>query len=267
MKSLNYLVSIAILLVMSLNLTAQDSTEEKAEKPKKKQLMTVHVDEVKPSMYLEYEKISKELIDLCTKHGIDDVNWMVVERDDMSFSYVSPMEKFGDLDRQYFKTLVEKAGEEVVKDLFNRMDKCYDKHYNMTLALDYELSYMPEGMDINMTDQLYRDFAYYYFEPQNYAALKDLAKKFKDAYVTANSDYHYRIYWSGYGTGDQYLMVVSSGTSEADLATKREMNREKMKEAIKDLRVEFLQLITDMDFASGEMRPDLSYGGNTLSQR
>lgn len=266
MKFLNYLASITLLMVMTLNLTAQEAEEKKAEKPKK-QIVNVHVDEVKPSKYLEYIEIEKELVALCKKHGIEDVNWMTVEHDDMKFSYVTPLDGMGDLDDSYFSTLFEKAGKEVVMDIFNRMDKCYDKHYNMTLALDYESSYMPNGMEINMTDQLHRDFAYYYFEPQNYDALKDLVKKYKKAYVAANSDYYYRIYWSGYGSGDQYLMVVSSGKSESDLAKKREMNREKMKDSVKDLKAQFLQLVTDMDFSSGEMRPDLSYGGNTLSQR
>jgi len=76
MKSLNYLLAMAMVVVLSFNLTAQDDSEEMAEKPEKpkKQLVNIHVDEVKPSMYLEYEKISKELVALCTKHGIDDVN-------------------------------------------------------------------------------------------------------------------------------------------------------------------------------------------------
>ena len=63
------------------------------------QLYTVHLDNVKPSMIGEYEKIAKEFNDACEKYN-PETSWLTATTSDFKFMYVTPMESFADLDMQ-----------------------------------------------------------------------------------------------------------------------------------------------------------------------
>jgi len=241
---------ITLLLLVPLMAPAQE---------KSTQAYSIHEDQVKPSMVAEYEMISKELIDNLKKHNIQGVNWLAASTTDFRYMFVSKIDNMADLDRPRFKELAEKMGKEALADLFDRMDKCYDKHGSYILNLDESLSYMPEGIDQNPTGQSYRQFAYWHIAPANLSAAVDLAKEIKALYAKKGSKHYYRIYRSGFGTMDSYFLVAIASKDATTFAMKDAENLELLGEEGQQIFGKALKLASKYEEVSGSIRADLSY--------
>ena len=69
------------------------------------QAYVIHEDRVKPGMVEEYEQIAKDLVAACKEHNIQEINWMTVAQDDNTYLYITPLEKFAELDVNNFSFL------------------------------------------------------------------------------------------------------------------------------------------------------------------
>lgn len=220
---------------------------------------TVHEDIVKPSKIMEYEKIAKELKDNLVKHDIAEAKYLAASTEDFRFMYVSAIDGMADLDNNVFKTLADKMGKENLKDLFSRMNACYDKHGSYTMGLNEELSFMPDGMSQTQKGKPYRVFAWYHTTPSNWKALSDAGKAMKDLHASKGSKLHYRVYQSGYGTVGAYFMVAISAESEADFAKMNKENLELLGTEGQKLMGKVWANTAKYETTRGMMRMDLSY--------
>ncbi|NNF02743.1 MAG: hypothetical protein HKN22_08660 [Bacteroidia bacterium] len=250
---------ITILMISPAFAFAQD-----AEKPAKTKMMySVHEDQVKPSMYMEYEKICKELVSLMKEHNIEDGGWLTTSTDDYRYWYLSPKSSMADLDKNVFKTLTEKIGKDKMNDLWARMDKCYDKHGSFMITMDTELTYMPSGIDQNPEGETWREFHFWHFTPENEEAAWKVAKEITTLVASVKSPLNYRVYRSGFGTVGTYYLVAFAAKDEADFAAKfakhRELGGQNLLTKLNELRA----LTDKYEEVEGQVRNDLSYKPQT----
>jgi len=251
MKNLKITFLLFVMFILLQNtITAQNSDV---------QMYYVHEDRVKPSMVKESDRIDKELIDLLKKHNIQEANWMAVQKNDQTKLYLSPINSLADLDKDMFKTLGDKIGNDAMTKLFSQYSKCYDEHGDYVINLRKDLSYMPNGMTLTTEGQPYRRFYYNYVTAENVANMTNTFKKVKEVFVKHNGSLHYRVYTPGFGTIGNYFMVVISAKNEEELAKAEGAMWEKMSGDLQPLFDEMDKYTSKLDMQTGWMRDDLSY--------
>jgi len=251
MKTFKIAILIALFVLPSTFSFAQDKSETKS--------FWVHEDFVKLSKTVEYEKISKELIDHLNKHNIQDEKWITASTSDNRYLYIGALDKMADLDRPLFGTLAEKAGKEVLGDLFGRMDKCYSKHTDYIIHLENDLSYMPAGMTMTPEGQDFREFHYLYHSPANGSKMKEHLKAIKKMFVDKGSKVHYRVYRSGFGAAGSFYMVAVAAKNQLDMAQKGAENDKLFGEEGQKAFAAMRSDLAKYKKYEGMMRPDLGY--------
>lgn len=240
-----------LLMLLCLAITTAQETKNLA--------YYVHEDQVKPSMISEYNAISKEFSEACKKHNLQDYSYNVAATNTGKYMSISPIEKFADLDVNVMAPLAEKMGEEAFTDLFNRFNSCYDKHGDYIVFLNNELTYMPEGIDVNTPGEDYRIWHRMNVAPENIQKLKGKLKELKALYTKKGAKEYYRIYHNGFGNmGDYYLAVISAKDAQ-DLARKTAESDALLGEEGEKLFKEIFKYVSSYTVERGRMLPDLAY--------
>ncbi len=221
------------------------------------QLYAVHLDNVKPSMIGEYEKICKEFNEACEKYN-PETSWLTASTSDFKFMYITPMENFAELDKSPFKDMATEMGD-AFGELFQRFNKCYDSHSDFVIALLKDLSYMPDGMSQTQEGQNYRDFFYIYFTPENGAKIKEGMKAVKEMFANKGSKSHYRVYRSGFGNLENYYLVAISSKDEIDSAQRSKANDDLLGPERFETFRKVMKHASRIEEYTGAIRPDLSY--------
>lgn len=223
-----------------------------------KQMYTVHVDHVKPSMLMQYEGVCLELLAKCKEHNFEQP-WLTLVTDEFDYFYVTPIDNMAELDDNPFAGLAEKMGEKELGMMFQKMDKYYDDHEDYTIVMDKDLSYTPDGLTQTPAGKPFRKNTMYYFKPENWAAAEQLAQDFKDLFAKKGSKMHYRVYRSGYGSDGTYFMIAVAAESPAAYETMAAENNALLGEEGQQLFGRLMGLISDRKIISGYVRGDLSY--------
>lgn len=244
----------ALLITLILSgflMWAQDGNSQQA--------FLVHEDRVKPGMVDEYEQVSKDLIAACKENNIQELNWMTVSQDDHTYLYITPMEKFAELDVNNFSFLADKMGKEKMSALFDRFNPCYDEHGDYVIYLHKDLSYQPGGVNPNPEGKYYRRFMYDYVTPSDQKGYVEALKEIKELFVRKNSKMNYRIYSTGFGIMGKYYLIVLEGEDPVKFETMAAENWEGMGEDMMPLVKKIRAKVYRSDEKTGWMRADLSY--------
>ncbi|MBD1261092.1 hypothetical protein HZY62_10870 [Maribacter polysiphoniae] len=242
-------VTVILFLLPYLNI-AQES---------KNQLFYIHEDRVKPSMIQEYEQISKEFKEACTKHNLQGLSWEVASTSTGRYLNISPLTNMAELDKNVMAPLAEKMGDEAFKDMFKRFNRCYDKHGDYLVYLNEELTYMPEGISTTTEGQNYRKWHFLHVTPDNIQDLKEKLKELKALFTRKGSKEYYRVYHNGFGTMGDYYVAVLSAIDEEDYAKKSKANQVLLGEEGKKVFDDVFKYVYKYEVESGSMHPELSY--------
>ncbi|TVZ59831.1 hypothetical protein NA63_2371 [Flavobacteriaceae bacterium MAR_2010_105] len=248
MKTFKPTFLIAILLCFSFNFSIAQ------------QRYQVHVDEVKPSMVQEYEKVSKEFVEACKKHK-PATSWITAVTSDLKYMSVTPMENFAELDKNPFEAMAKAMGDDFGK-LFERFDKCYDSHYSYVLNLSESLTYMPDGISQTQEGKNNRRYYFIHHTPENGRNLYEAIKGVKDLFASKNSKMYYRVYHSGFGSKDAFFLVAISSKDDVDHAQMSKANDELLGEDAGKVFGNMMKYVEKFEEYSGSIRPDLGYSGN-----
>ena len=250
MKTKLTLFALAIYCFMPLLAEAQE---------KNYQAFWVHEDRVKPGMVDEYEQVTKDLVAACKEHNIQDVNWLALRLNDNRYMYVSPVEKFADLDKNGFAALAEKMGEDEMNALFDKYNGTYGKHGDYMVYLQKDLSYMPGGISTTVEGENYRTMYFHYVAPGHDKDYMATLKKIKASFEKHNSKIHYRVYKSGFGTMGPYYMVAVAAKDATQSAQRGAENWELMKGDLEGLFAEMNKYMYKTDEVRGWIMSDLTY--------
>jgi hypothetical protein len=249
MKTLKSTIGLAILLMLlPLISTAQENP-----------MYWIHVDDVKPSMAAEYEATVKEALGLLNQHNIQSAGMIVLATNDSKYHFISPIKNLGDVNYKVWKDLSEKAGQEVVSNLFRKMDKCYDNERDYVLTLRKELTYMPEGITQTPEGRNYRKNYLFYVAPGNRAAVDEKFKAVKEVYAKKGAKEYYRVYKSGFGADGEHYLVSIAAKDAMDYAKTEVETMELIGDEGKRVLDELFGSSLKYKVIDGYMRPDLAY--------
>jgi hypothetical protein len=248
MKAIKNLLTIVLISLFSGQALAQAP-----------QMFLVHEDRVKPSKVMEYEQLAKQLVEGAREHNMEVPGWITVSMDDMRYMYVSPLSSMSEMDKDPWSPFREKMGPDSFDQMMSSMDQCYDSHGDYILLLHPDLSYMPDGMTQTPEGQDYRGFYYVKTTPSQLPALIESMKKIKDMFASKNSKSYYRVYSSGFGNMETYLMVAVAAQDEISYAQEGKENNELLGQEGYEVFGKMMNHITSMEEVRGRMRPDLAY--------
>lgn len=246
------MMAVLFCLYMSLGLMAQET---------KNQAFWIHEDKVKPSMMAEYEQVSRDLVENCKKHDLQDVQWSVAQMDDGTYMSISPIQELADIQNMSFDPLREKMGDEEFSKIFERFNKCYDTHGDYVAILNSELSYMPDGLTPETPGKNYRVWHRLDVTPSNIQNLRGKMKELKSLFASKGSKMHYRIYHSGFGNMGNYYVAVISAKDAQDYDRMSAENDELLGKEGEQLFEEMFKYVDAYSVKRGGMRPDLAYKG------
>ena len=222
------------------------------------QTFRIHVDHVYPSSTAAYEKISKKIADLAVENK-EKEGWNVLWTNDNKVISISPVKGWEELGNAFMPNTQAKMGDQKFRELFEEFDRHYDKHNDYILTLNSNLSYMPDGMTVNPQGKNYRKNTLMYYKARDRKKVEEIAQKFKDLYSKKGSKSHYRVYFSGFGVEESYIMVVGSAVNALEYQKQAEENRKLIGDDSRKLWDELSQYVTRREYIEGNMRPDLSY--------
>lgn len=247
MKTMNKLFTAMLLVLISTAfLNAQN------------QFYRIHVDHVYPSSSEAYEKVSKRLATLAKENQEED-GWNVMWTTDNRVISIDPVSGWEDLGKEFMPKTRAKIGDEKFAEIFSEFDKHYDHHNDYTLILSGDLSYMPDGMTTTPANKNYRKNMVMYHKARDRQKVAEIAEKFKDLYAKKGSKSHYRVYFSGFGNPEAYIMVASAAENALEQAKQADANNKLLGEDAKKLWDELSQYITKIEYLEGNMMPELSY--------
>ncbi|SHG20447.1 hypothetical protein SAMN05444483_10637 [Salegentibacter echinorum] len=247
MKTLQQKLMFMLLVIAPIFMNAQN------------QAYWVHEDQVKPAKVMEYEQVTKDFIDACKEHNLQNGDWAAAQVNDGKYLTISPIQKMADFDKNPLAPLAEKMGEEEFRRIFDRFNQCYDKHRDYIVILNSDLSYMPEGLDVNTPGQDYRKWHFLHVVPSNISKLRAKMKEIKALYSEKDSKEYYRVYRSAFGTnGDYYLVTISAKDALSYAQVSAENDKFLGEEGEKMMR-ELYGLLESYEVKTGRMRPDLGY--------
>ncbi len=245
MKTLKSILLAALLMCFTFNFSFSQKRYQ------------IHVDNVKPSMVGEYEKIAKSFTEACVKYNPQGP-WITASTNDMKYMYISPMENFADLDKNLYADMAKAMGDDFGK-MFQDFNKCYDSHSDFVISLSESLTYMPEGISQMQEGQNYRNWYYLYFTPENSANIYEAMKGVKGLFESTGSKSYYRVYSSGFGCPESFYLVAISSKDEVDSAMGGKENEKVLGEKRPEVFGNLMKYVSRFEEVTGYMRPDLSY--------
>jgi hypothetical protein len=237
----------ALLLTVNLNLQAQNQT------------FSIHADYVKPSMESDYVAVAKDFVAECKKHNLQNTGWTTMRLDNGTYMYFESIPNMAALDVDAFAPLADKMGKENFQALFDRFNKCYDRHGNYLLTRIESLTYMPEGALAAQEGQNYRKYHYLYVTPSTAKMVGEKMKAIKELYTKKGSKEYYRVYHSDFGTIGEYFLVVISAKDEQSYAIQSDENEKLLGDEGKKLLDDLFKNIARYDPVTGYIHPELSY--------
>lgn len=223
------------------------------------QMFSIHADYVKPSMESEYVEVSKTFVAECKKHNLQNADWTALRLDNGTYLTFESIPNMAALDINSFASLSEKMGKENFQALFDRFNKCYDRHGSYNITRIENLTYMPDGAMAAQEGQNYRKYHYLYVTPATSKMIAEKMKAIKDLYVKKGAKEYYRVYHSGYGTLGEYFLVVISAKNELSYAVQSDENDKLLGDEGKKLLDDLFKNISRYEPVTGYLRPDLSY--------
>ncbi|MGB5420267.1 hypothetical protein [Algibacter sp.] len=247
MKTLKSTLLITLLLCFSFTITNAQ------------QAFIIHQDNVKPSKFMEYEKIAKEFHEASIQHNVQ-TSWSTAMTNDFQYFYITPIKNMAELDERPFEEMAKTMGDKF-GEMFNRFDQCYSSHGDYIVIRDSELSYMPENKTEAPADENYRKWYYMYYTPKNAKKMREGMLAVKEYFKAKGSTEYYRVYRNGFGQMKNYYMVSVSAKDEIDSAKKSKANQELLGSFDERWAVfsKVMDYTSKTEEFSGEMRPDLSY--------
>lgn len=222
------------------------------------QAYAIHLDYVYPSKVVSYETLAKKLAGLA-KENKEESGWLTFVTDDYRYHYMTAIENMADMDKDFMPNVRKTLGNEKYGELFNEFDNYYDHHTDYILNLSANLSYMPEGLTLTPEGKNYRRQAKFYFKPRDRAKVVEIFKSYKELYAKKGSKMHYRIYLSGFGNDESYVMASFAAQNALDYAKMASERNQLLGDENNNLYNELEKYITKVERISGNIRMDLSY--------
>lgn len=263
MRKRSWISLLTVVLLLSAVSPAVVMGEEEAGTHPKYSI--VHIDVVKPSMQMEYEKNNKKWVEACTEAGLGPEYSWFGSNAGFTYVWISPMENYAYLDGQDARNMVfaDALGEEKMAELMEGA-KAISSHETLISKYMPELSYQPAA-PASTNPGVYR-LGMHSVKPDKTEQFEALVKEVVAAFEKAESPVGFHGYQTQFGSGPSYVFSTLADNEEqlnGYPSTGKVLAEALGEEKAAELFEEWKSCIDDYKEEDYRIRHDLSFAGKT----
>ncbi len=189
-------------------------------------MIAIHEDKVLIDKSDAYWNAAAELKKTLEAKKVTGVKYWAFRSDDGSFSFVTPINNFAELDNNMWKN----AGNQIGSEIFMKLESAFNGTY--LSHQDYIIEYKPDksfNTESWTEKDVYREMTFYYLYEDKMDIYNKLLDEWKTAFTGINSTMGYQVYSNGLGMSGPVSIVMTWGENENDMQQEYSKTYEAMK--------------------------------------
>jgi hypothetical protein len=231
--------------------------------PPKTQLFLIHEETANPSMVMQYEGATKDLIKAFTDKKVTSPSFMVntFMTTDFHYIYLTPITNWAQIDSVWkdWMSAGDTVGKEKWADIMKRGNGAMISYDDAVAARRDDLSYMPENPRLKMEEMPFARVDYYYLKPGMEEQAEQVARDYVALFKAKKVPDGFSIYMAMSGHDLPLLVAVIPAKSPADFAATDERTAAALGDALRNLQGRAMALTRRIEHKDSWYRPDLSY--------
>jgi hypothetical protein len=252
-KPKNFLFLLALMICYPGLVQAQDSTDG--------QLFWLHEEVVKISKWDQYEKTSKEWVNLMIQGGLDLPAVYASQRDDGHYYYLIPLNNYAGIDKAYgaFNDAITKVGKDKWKDYVMRNNSSMETSKDYVVRRSDKYSYQPKEPRVKPEDQGFTHWIFFTYTNEKRQDVLDVLAEWKVLYEKNNIPDGWAIWFPELGFQNNMIALTENAKDAADFYAEMKKNSVKIKDEENKLWEKLSANVLTMEEKYGKPRPDLQY--------
>ena len=252
--------SLTVLTILVMTATP-GLAQEKAEDNR---LILVHEEFVNPDRSADNETLIEEFLAMAPQHQ-HSLPFSTFTLDDGRYFYATPLEGYSGLEgfNAAWNDTMSKIGQEKMAEMMAKAEGTADHSRDSLWWERLDLSYEPEGVEVDPETATYRSWGWFYGKPGHELKIEEYLKKYIELATKLDIKRGWYTYVGDIGSDAPVYVWLEMGDSEASFAAMSE-------EIMKKIGDEGMQLWSGMvkharkfEVVRGEYRPELSYTPKT----
>lgn len=230
----------------------------------KDQLYWVREEVVKVGMWDQYEKTSKQWVEMMTGAGLDFPFMRASQRDDGHYYYLFPLSNYADIDKfpEKFGSAIEKIGQEKWGDFMVENESSMETHKDFIARWSAKYSYIPKEPRIKPEEAQFIHWLFFTYKLEKRQEVLDVLGEWKALYEKNNMPDGWSIWLIELGEDNNMIALTESAKDAASFYANMEENSGKLKEEEQKLWEKFSGNILSIKQHYGRPRPDLGFVNN-----
>jgi hypothetical protein len=246
-------------LVFAAFLIASLAAAQETAQPK---LFVLHQEQARPGMTKQYEEATKEYLSLVRQHHekLPALQFVVMAREDFRYSYLTPLENYGSLDKVQagYGAMISAVSQAKWDELMARQGAATEL-IGQLIMLEYPgFSYVPAKPRLKADEERYVRMDYHYVLPGREPDAMAVAQATVELYRKKGVADGFRLFVVQVGPEMPLLIVMSSARDAADFEEREKVNEELLGAEGKDLAQRAFAVLRRFETYSATVRPDLS---------
>lgn len=246
------------LLFLASSVCAQMAT------PPRPELYLIHEEIAKPSMVMQYESVTRELLNTLAEKNADPkiMSMNLFTTTDLHYVYVVPISSFAGIDaiNQQFMNVAQAAGKDRWADLMNRGNATMSSYNEFVVMKRPDLSYVPATPRVKQSDVRFAHWAFYYLDASKpMDGVEQIAKDYVALFRSKNVPDPFTVYVASSGNDLPLLVVSVPAKSAADYYTEDERVAAMLGADVRPLQARALANTRRYEVKDATLRPELSY--------
>ena len=229
----------------------------------KPQLYLIHEEIAKPSMLMQYESTTREVLTALTEKKADPAvfGMRLYMTPDFHYVYVVPISGYAAMDKmgEAWKMIGDQIGKDRWSDLMMRANAPMASYNETIVKLRPDLSYWPANPRVKMEDERFFNWQFYYLMPGKEEDAEALAKDYIALFKAKKINDPFTVFIAQSGNDLPLLVVSTAGTSAADYYAADEKNMAMLGNDAMPLQARAMAITRKFEIREAMLRPDLSY--------
>ncbi|MFC2103324.1 hypothetical protein ACFLSS_02730 [Bacteroidota bacterium] len=249
------------LLALLAGLFIWGSSITLAQEEPKDQLYWIREEVAKVDMWDQYEKTSKQWVEMMTEAGLDLPYMWTSQRDDAHYYYLFPLDNYAAIDKlqEIFGSAIEKIGKEKWGAFIKENEASMETHKDFIVTRSAKYSYWPKEPRLKPEDAKYIHWMFFHYKLENRKEVMEIMMEWKKLYEEKNIKNGYTIWLMELGEDNNMIALTESYKDGADFHTAMEADNALMEEEASALWAKMAPYIISIENKYGNQRPDLGF--------
>jgi hypothetical protein len=230
----------------------------------KPEFYLIHEEVAKPSMLMQYESISREMLSAFTEKNADPkvMGMSLYTTTDFHYVYVVPIPNFGGIDaiNQGFMTMAQALGKDRWKDIMSRSNATMSSFNEFVVMGRPDLSYVPATPRVAQADVRFNHWAFYYLDASKAQEdVEQVARDYAALFRSKNIPDPFNVFIAASGNDLPLLIVSVPAKSAADYYNEEERINTILGADVRPLQARAMMNTRKYEVKDARFRPELSY--------